>query len=445
MRRTAMCFTLAVVLLSASLAAARDRGTPVGKVYTLDEVSVFDCPAWVRTRMLMGQLADECGRTPSAEVTYPAFASKEPIYGAIVFGKTLFDPRAGVRCHFALDQSAGTGYDRLYFDTNRDSDLTNDSPVGLTKDTPAGLQDVPGDICFENVQVTFDRGPGQGTFAQTVMPRLMRSRELTYMFFAVPTARRGRIALGPRKVELVLGQTYMIAGRYDHPITGAFVVSAEETLAFLGRRRSVDGTFYCLSATPSGDKVTVTPYTGPFGTLRTRAPGGGTAALTIESGWVHSRDALIDIDDCPWEDDRLSLPVGDYRPVSLTVRHGRRRIGLAVDTSQLGRADAPAEFPIKIREHRPFVLDVSGRLEVVFQAPDADERIRTGQTVKVAALLCDPAEGMKISTIQDTTRRIGAVVLPSGGGMDMFESVSPTVRITNASGRTVAEGTMPFG
>ncbi|MBN1362784.1 MAG: hypothetical protein JW993_19455 [Sedimentisphaerales bacterium] len=397
-------------------------------------------------QLMSGQPTTECGRTPIEGVTYPAFKSDEPIYGAVTFAMSLFDPQAGLRYNFALDRSAGTDYDRLYFDVNRDGDLTNDPFLGRADGTSDGMQNRSGDILFENIQIEMDYGPGQGTFTQTVMPRLRGMGETTYMFFAAPTARKGKIMLGSREVELVLGQAHTIAGRYDTPMTGTFLNGTTESLPLAGYWRSVKGTFYRLSATPAGDKVTVAPYAGPFGVLETGAGGRDMAAPTLEFGWVYSRDALIDVDECPHKDGKLSLPVGDYRPFRMAVRYDQRRIGLGVDTAQLGKPDAtPISFFITIREDTPFVLDFSAKPEVVFKSPTGGQRVKTGQTLKVEAMLCDLANGMMISALEDTTKKTGSANLPSGREMDMFESVAPTIKITNASGKTVAEGPMPFG
>jgi hypothetical protein len=362
-----------------------------------------------------------------------------------VFDMSLFDPRAGLRYHFAIDESAGAGYDRLYFDVNHDSDLTNDSPAGLAPNPPGNMQNRPGSVLFENVRLHLDYGPGQGVFPQTVVPRLMRSGENAYMFFTAPTARLGRIELGSQEVELVLGQTFTITGRYDRPMTGALLAGSDGMLPVLGYWRCVNGTFYRLSATPSGSKVTVTPYAGPFGVLETGAGGRNMTPPTIDFGWISGRDAFLDIEDCRRNDGKLSLPLGDYRPFRMAVRYGQRRIELGIDTSQLGRKDAPAAFPITIRQDKPFVLDFPGKPEVVFQTPAAGARLKAGQELKVEATLRDLGAGTMISDLEDTTRKRASSKLLSGRDVDIFESVAPAIKITNSSGQTVAEGSMPFG
>jgi hypothetical protein len=432
-------------LLSVALAYGAENPGGTGKVYSLEEVSVFDYTGPARSELQSGQPTTDCGDAPAEGVAYPAFQSKKPIYGTVLFDLSLFDPRAGLRYYFAIDESAGAGYDRLYFDVNHDSDLTNDAAVGLAKDPPAGLGNMPGSVLFENLRVNLDYGPGHGVFAQTVMPRLMKSGENAYVFFTAPTARKGKIQLGSQEVELVLGQVHTITGRYDGPMTGAFLTGTEEAPPFLGYWRFMNGTFHRLSATPAGDKVTVAPYAGPFGVLETGTGGRNMAPPTIEFGWISSRDAFLDIGDCSRKDGKLSLPVGDYRPFRMAVRYGQRRLGLSVDTAQLGRNDAPVVFPLTIRQDKPFVLDFSEKPEVVFKNPPAGNRLKTGQMVSVEATLCDVRTGTMIAALEDTTKKTGSTKLPNGRDLDMFESVAPAVKITNSSGQTVAEGSMPFG
>ncbi len=432
-------------LLLVALTCGAESPAQIGKVYPLEEISIFNYSGSAKGQLQSGQPTTDCGGTPSDGVIYPAFKSGKPIYGTVVFDMSLFDPRAGLRYYFAIDESASVGYDRLYFDVNHDSDLTNDPAVGLAQDPPADLRNMPGSVLFENVRLHLDYGPGQGVFPQTVVPRLTQSGENTYMFFVAPTARIGMIQLGSQDVELVLGQTYAITGRYDRPMTGAFLAGTDGLLPALGSWRCVNGTFYRLSATPSGNKVTVTPYAGPFGVLQSGTGGRNMAPPTIDSGWFCSKNAFIDIYDCPRKDGKLSLPVGDYRACLMSVRYGQRRIGLALDTAQLGRQGAPAAFPIKIRSDQPFVLDFSGKPEVVFKTPAAGARLKAGQELKVEATLRDLSTGVMISALEDTTRKRGSTKLPNGRDTDIFESVAPAIKITNSSGQTVVEGSMPFG
>jgi len=436
--------TLVVVGLSATV--GRGAGdVAMDKTYSLEEVSIFDCDESIKYRLQSGQAVTDCGNTPGDGITYPALKSTKPIYGCARFNMSLFDPQAGLPYHFVLDESAGAGYDRLYFDVNANLDLTDDAPVGLATKLPDGMRDESGSVLFQNVDISLDYGPDQGVFKQTVMPRMMKSGDTVYMFFTAPTARKGKIQLGSEEVELVLGQTHSISGRYDGPMTGAFLPGHEVLLPLVGNWHVIDGTFYRLLATPAGDEVTVSPYTGLFGTFQLGDPNRSADSPVIDFGYIHSKEALFCLQECPIEDGKAKVPVGDYRPFRLLVRFRKRRLCFAVDTSRLGHADAPAVFPYKIRQDETFALNCSGKPEVVFKTPTTGDRIMVGQTLKAEAMLCDTRAGLMIVGLEDTTKPSNPVTLPGGRKMEMFQSMAPTVKVTNSSGQVVAEGTMPFG
>ncbi len=449
MNGKATCILLATVALLCLPLATKVSGTESpsgGKGYALEEVSIEDCPEPARSRPRTGQYANESGASPLPGITYPAFQSDNPIYGAVTFDMSLFDPQAGTRYCFAVDESAGTGkgYDRLYFDVNRDSDLTNDAAVARMQDTPAGMPAEPETVFFEKIQVGFDYG-ADGVWTQALIPQMMTRGNSGRMFFTAPTVRRGKIVLGSEEVELVLGSYGTNTGRYDRPMTGVFLIGKNELLPFLGYWRCVNGTFYRLLPTPGGDKIRVEPYAGPFGTFEVGAGGRNIARPAIELAFLLSKDAIIDLAACTQTDGKWKVPVGDYRPFRLAVRCGTRGIGLSVDTSQIGTANArPAVYPFKVRQDKPFLLDFSDRPDVVFKSP-ATDRLKTGETLRVEAVLYLPGTDVMISAIEDTTQKSGSTKLPDGREFTMYESVPPMIKIANSSGRIVAEGPIPFG
>jgi hypothetical protein len=72
---------------------------------------------------------------------------------------------SGISYHYAVDESLGTGqgYDRLYFDHNRDLDLTNDKPRVPLKSPPQGATwknpYIKQQICFHSLEVDFENAP----------------------------------------------------------------------------------------------------------------------------------------------------------------------------------------------------------------------------------------------------------------------------------------------
>jgi hypothetical protein len=446
-KATFILLATVTLLCLASATVVWGAGNPSGgKVYALEEISIQDCPEPARSRLQMGQYAAESGDSPLPGITYPTFKSNKPTYGAVTFDMSLFDPQAGIRYCFAMDESAGTGtgYDRLYFDLNHDSDLTNDSAVVRVQDTPTGMPAGQGMVFFADIRVGLDYGP-DGVWTQTMTPRMMNVGNSGRMFLAAPTARKGKIVLGSEEVELVLAQYGTITGRYDKPMTGVFLTGKEELLPFLAYWRCVNGTFYKLLPTPAGDRIRVEPYAGPSGVFEVGAGSRNIAQPGVELGWLQSKDAIIDLLTCTGADGKANVPVGDYRPLRLAVRYGTRRVGLSADTSQIGqKAAPPAVFPFKVRQEKPLVLDFSGKPDMVFKSPTAD-RLKTGETLKVEAVLYLPGTDIMISGVEDMTKKSGSTKLPDGREFNMYESVAPTIKIANSSGQTVAEGEMPFG
>jgi len=428
-------------------------GEPAGTVFEMEEFSVFEYEGPLGARLQMGQYVRECSDQPNDKVTaYPAFKSDKPIYGTATFDMSLVRYGTGIDYCFAIDESGGTGtgYDRFYFDGNHDLDLTNDAAV-------APMDNVPGqinsnrrgsqDVFFEYLQFDLDYGPDEPSWPAKMMPRLVRYTGSDRVSFIVPTARRGKIVLGSTECEAVLSQAYGLTGRYDRPTTGLYLGDARESLPFLCSWPCVDGTFYILSPTPAGDKITVRRYTGPFGVFEVSAGRRDMEGGTVELGWLQTREGIIDVAKCPREEGKLKVPVGDYRPFRLGVRLGQLRVGFALNIPQPGETPAKAPvFTIEIREHHPFVLDFSGKPEVVFRSPAAGARFKAGEELKVEALVYEPEMDVLIAGLEDTTRKLGnAIKLPDGAEYQRYQSLDPVVKITNSSGECVAEGKMPFG
>ena len=427
---------------------------PTAAVFDMEEFSVFEYEGPLTGQLWMGQYVRECGYKPSEKVkAYPAFKSDKPIYGTAKFDMSLVPYGKGIDYCFAIDECKGTdtGYDRFYFDTNHDFDLTNDAAVAPMEKLPrplAGQNRSDGqNVFFGYLQFSIDYGPDKASWPVKIIPQLRQFAASNRVSFIVPTARRGKIKLGSKEYEAVLSQASMLTGRYDRPTVYLYLGSDMESMPLLCGWRYVDGTFYILSPTPAGDKLTVTPYTGPFGVLEVAANGADATEGKVELGWLVSKDAIIDVGKCPREDGRPKVPVGDYKPFRLAIRRGELRVGFALNTQQLDEAPAePPVFAIRVREGRPYVFDFSGEPEVVFKSPAAGERFKAGGQLKVEAFIYDPDMDVLIAGLEDTTRKLGdPIKLPDGTDYQRYQSLDPVVKITDSAGECVAEGKMPFG
>jgi hypothetical protein len=432
-----------------------------GEVFKLREVSVFEQSEDSFLRGQTGPTQDK----PFAEVkSYPAFASKKPVYGSVRFAADYGQTNGGLLFYFAVDESKGTGkgYDRLYFDLNRDLDLRND-PVVMPQQHPhdrASLRysDIKQQVIFDLLSINFDFGPA-GSRPVKIMPRLLVSvsdkEEYKQVTFVRTRIYEGEIKLGGDRYQARLGDDYLIRGRLDHPGT-ALILSPKEgsgRIYWWGGDRlmaahKAHGRFYTVSASPTGDQLTVCPYQGGMGTF-TVGPGGRTMTNLSVQGSLEAKELAVpvggDLDGgSPKPAARCELPVGDYLPTYITVQFGRLRIEISQNYHSDGkprdRAGRDRVYGMTVRKDQSYVLDFSNKPDVMFASPARDQRYKPGDSIEVKAVLVDPKLDFMIRGLEDTTR---PKATPESRGRNL--SLDPKVLITRADGEKVAEGVMPFG
>ncbi len=198
---------LPVLLWALGLSAVAGQVSPAGEdskeaVFKLHAVSVFEAGL---NNFLRGQMT-LCETNPFPEVkSYPAFVSRQPLYGSVRFATDYGQTNGGMQFYFAVDEGQGTGkgYDRLYFDLNRDLDLRNDSIVLTHQQRVKGAflsntQYYP-QVFFDPLSINFDLGPA-GTRPVQIMPRFVVSSygkvESKSVTFVRTQLYQGEIALG---------------------------------------------------------------------------------------------------------------------------------------------------------------------------------------------------------------------------------------------------------
>ncbi len=524
-----VAFAALAAIFSRVAVAAEEKQTPQSgdpekdATFELREVSAFQTGRNPYV-MVLGQRA-ECVAEPDTQVkVYPKLRSKRPLYGKVKFGVDWTNPKAGTEYRFVIDESGekpavpnpaegkpadkksaktsallqslassllgGAGatappqtetkpiqapitYDRLYFDANRDLDLTNDPVVLPRKDPPAGADPFGArakqTVVYDDLAIPFDYGPGLGVRPFRVMPRLniqeSEGKDYSALFFVAPLARQGRVRIGSREFDALLAQPHTISGRYDGAgveMTLATVGSSKPLDSWwgserVGAMRRVHGKYYTASVTPFGDKLTVQPYRGDFGRFRL-APGKRDLKKLSIDGSLYSETSAVAVG----ETDGLlrlvapgtvecSIPVGDYFPAYLRIEYGRLQIRLSSNYHSDGRPrdmERPRIYAVRVRKDKPFVLDFSNQPEVMFATPAKDQTLKPGDTLRVAAVLTDPGLDTMIRGLNDTGRKQKEVYKLADGEERTQErplSLDPKVTITNASGKRVAEGRMPFG
>ncbi len=391
-------------------------------VFNLEEISVFDIDEQIVRTFTRGHVSF-CEEQPQDEVeTYPLFKSDKPLFGSVWFANKDNNINSGIQYHFAIDESAGTGkgYDQLYFDSDRDLDLTNDTLCKPLQNPHDGVmldyEWIKQQACFDYLNVNFDFG-SDGRRPLEIMPRLTISEKgFPSLAFITTQAHKGEIEFAGKKYTAYLGHNYQIPGWFDDPSTALHIIPKDSK----SRRPSwwgadqlrgihkFEGTYYRFSATPAGDKLFVRPYDGDFGKFRI---GSGWRLVFNKkmSGSLISKDKALAVgkgleDDWPKEARSCRLPVGDYLPAMLNITFGPLRIDISdnyhSDGKPRDRGDRPAVYSIKIRKNKPFVLNFSNKPEVIFASPAADLRLKPGDNLDVKAVLVDPELDIMIRSLK---------------------------------------------
>jgi hypothetical protein len=436
----------------------------VNTTFKLRDVSAFDLG---QDNFLRGQIC-RCQTQPFPEVQhYPDFASKAPIFGSVRFGAHGDQTNSGWLFYFAVDESRGTGkgYDRLYFDGNRDLDLRNDPVAKLQLHSPDHTNAVHfGGIkviaAFDFLKVNLAASDASPNLVE-LMPRLLLTGDdketYRYLFFVRTRLFEGDIRIGGEKFHALLGNDHAITPGFDSPLTALVLSQERNTIDWWGGDRlsaiqKVDGHFFRFSASQAGE-LTVHPYEGELGTF---ALGPGTRKLTnfSVSGSLRARDWAVPVggdikDGRPVAASLCQIPVGDYLPEFLSLQFGRLQIVLSQNyhsegkrQDRAGRADV---FGMTVRKDQPFVLDFSNKPDVMFASPAPGERIKAGDTLMVMAVLVDPKLDIMIRGLDDTSRKQTKDADGKPLGFERTLPLDPTVIITRAGGEKVAEGVMPFG
>jgi hypothetical protein len=439
-------------------------GTGQDSSFKLREVSAFDQG---NERFLRGQLC-RCQDQPFAEVKhYPDFVSKTPIYGSVRFGAREDQTNSGWLFYFAVDESRGTGkgYDRFYFDSNRDLDLRNDPVAKLQQPSPehgngVNFANIKANAAFDFLKVNLAANDASPNLVE-LMPRLTITGDdketYRYLFFVRTRLFTGDLRIAGQKFQAQLGNDYVITPGLDFPETALVLSQEHSAIGWWGGDRlsaiqKINGHFFRFSASQSGE-VTVHPYGGELGAIEA-GPGARKLTNFTLAGSLRAKDWGVAvggdiIGGRPDEARKCQVPVGDYLPELLSLQFGHLQIEISQNyhsegkrQNRAGRADV---FGMTVRKDQPFVLDFSNKPDVMFASPAPGQKVKAGDTLMVMAVLVDPKLDIMIRHLNDTSRKQTKDADGKPLGYERNLSLDPTVIITRAGGEKVAEGVMPFG
>jgi hypothetical protein len=414
----------------------------------------------------------EDSTVPKKEVKkYPQIKTKKPLYGAVKFDYYYLKPESGVEYQFVIDATGSEGYDRLYFDANRDLDLTNDPPITLSKESwPTGMwssSDKNG-ILFNEISVPMDFGPGNGVRPVKILPFIVLFQDDPDMkvgvsvLFANLSFRAGRIKIADKQFDAILAHQHSVSGRFDRPYSTLFLMKPGKKEPYenwdganaLSAYRFVNGKYYTIDAAPIGDVLFVKPYAGEIGTFEL-GPGSREIKKMTVDGSLYSPEHAVAIEypttAIPQEVSECNVPVGDYTVDYTRIDYGSLHMTISDNYHTDGiRQDRQKQrkFTVQIRKDKPFVLDFSNKPEVLFAGPAKDSVFKPGDEVQVYAVLIDPALDIMIRGINDTRQKVKEEIDVGDGKKETREkikSLDPMVTITDSAGKIVAEGPMPFG
>ncbi len=416
-------------------------------VFALKEVNLIEILEPKEQQRIRGQ-SGTCRSKPYEDVkTYPSFVSEKPLYGMVYFGRNYYTDEKGTPYCFAVDESKGTdqGYDTFFFDVNHNFDLTDDTTVKEDANSAVPkLERYKKEILFTPLTVTLDSAEDSG--AVTIVPRFLQYTDsYRIMTFVEPSARRGKIRVGEKEYELMLDHRNVISSRYDHPMTMVAMkeVGDNSVAGMLCLQRSQDGAYYDLIPSPDGRQVTVKPYTGKLGTLESAGGSEENAKLVLESGLLIKAGRLFNLNRCPKEEDKITLPVGDYYAYYLTCKKGDIRASVR-SVSGYTPNDQDKSSMITIREEKPYVFAFTENPQVVFQNPKENQTLTKGKSIRASAMIHIPEMGLQISRLYDLSQKT-EVTLSDGSVRQRTASLDPVMQIKNAAGKVVAQGKMPFG
>ncbi len=429
MRATRLSVLAPLYILLSAIGSAAPGDPPEERTFELEDGKA--------TRF--GQLSLSRKRTeriPAAEERpeglrgVPVLVAEKPLFGAVPLGIGT----EARQLYFALDKRKASSrrYDRVYLDLDLDGDLSDEEQRRTWKP-------------FE---LSLDAGDGLGERSIELKPRVHTKRNgPTTLALYFTKVRHGRIEIGEREFEVVLGQGPTLDGRYDRPDCPMVLDPrpSRYTESRLGSGRFIDGAYWVFSATPDGSRLTVKPYEGVRGTLSVGAGGRDVEKMSLAGYLLGDFDAPVGAFD---EDDKLGLaekceiPVGSYRPSTLTVRYDTLSLDLSTDyysqMESVKTGASPIEA-IEIREGRPYVLDFAATPEIRFLEPEEEARFARGDEIQFEALLTYPKLGVMVRDIERWRegKRDGTWIRKS--------SLDPQVTVVDSKGKIRAKGRMPFG
>lgn len=218
----------------------------------------------------------------------PVYACPKPFRGVAKLGDHSYG--------FALDASSPKGFDRLFFDVNRNGDLTDDKPFRGAARAQAGISM----STFPRIDLTIQNGGADSPYSFYLSPTTEPQGKELVTSVAIQSAayRDGHVTLNGKPTRIValdansngifndLSEVNVTST--SHPISGDVLMASPDKkilsssvnfglqwpgVTLVGKRVCLDGQFFDLTLSASGDTVSLSPLTKPVGYLTNPHPG----------------------------------------------------------------------------------------------------------------------------------------------------------------------------
>jgi hypothetical protein len=259
----------------------------------------------------------------------PKYQYKKPIRGVVRLGSGEYA--------FALDAVGKKVecYNRLYFDANRNGDLTDDKPV-TTKDITSNKSKVVtrAEARFDKITASIDvKGTKvDHTFGLGVSCTQTKTRSYAFVRVQSLVYREGEIEEKGRKIRVILLDRNN-NGQFGDPIAcrqaggrisvaygdvllinpalrGSRAVSADQDFHYVNKMLRVGKQFYRLDVSPTGDALTLEPTTLTYGYASNKS-GVYQALICSDEYGVLQIGGL--------KDQKIQMPTGKWRIASYTI------------------------------------------------------------------------------------------------------------------------------
>lgn len=358
---------------------------------------------------------------------------------------------------FVLDSSDyfNQGYNILYFDLNKNGDLTDDGkflahPLPEQTDYPEGY--FSRSFPRMDVSVNIEGATLEYAFTLEVFS-IIKNRQEDYATVRIRTMvyRAGEINLDgkthrialldsnsnarfddlwnwhDRYIQMGMQEAYLTPGdlilidpnQSDRRVLGYDVTGRPER-QMLSKLLFIDGKYYQVRATPSGDQITLTPFVAPMGTVSSPNPS-YSAVVGGELGFLKVTGNSTS---------QFPLPAGDWQLIHYLIDYSQEKPEEKNTSTTLISARATRDIPItKVREGQNSLLAFGAPFRPVVEVASSISRLSFGRSeVRLAMkLVGSVGEICSNLTVNDRTPK------------------EPIFVITTRQGKIIERGNFEYG